>query len=76
MSTSHMYHAFGIRGYEYRRTDYQNGQTIFTIQQDPKTCRCSACGSPEVQLRGRVERASNSAEFHRLRPCRSSLISR
>ena len=52
MSTSHMYHAFGIRGYEYRRTDYQNGHVIYTIQQDPKTCRCSACGSPRVQLRG------------------------
>jgi transposase len=60
MSTSHMYHAFGIRGYEYRRTDYRNGQVIYTIQQDPKTCRCSACGSPRVQLRGRVERRFRS----------------
>jgi transposase len=55
-----MYHAFGIRGYEYRRTDYQNGHVIYTIQQDPKTCRCSACGSPQVQLRGRVERRFRS----------------
>jgi hypothetical protein len=42
MSTSLLYHAFGIRGYEYTRTDYQDGQTIFTIHQDPKTCRCWA----------------------------------
>ena len=56
MSTSLLYHAFGIRGYKYTRTDYQDGQTIFTIHQEPKTCRCSACGSPDVQLRGRVER--------------------
>lgn len=56
MSTSLLYHAFGIRGYEYTRTDYQDGQTIFTIHQDPKTCRCSACGSPQVQSRGQVER--------------------
>jgi transposase len=56
MSTSLLYHRFGIRGYEYTRTDYQNGQTIFTIHQDPETCRCSACGSSHVQLRGRVER--------------------
>ena len=60
MSTSHMYHAFGIRGYQYRRTDYQNGHVIYTIQQDPKTCRCSACGSPRVQLRGQVERRFRS----------------
>ena len=56
MPTSHLYHSFGIRGYDYARTDYQNGHTIFTIHQEPETCRCSACGSPQVQLRGRVER--------------------
>ena len=56
MSTSLLYHAFGIRGYHYTRTDYQDGQTIFTIRQEPETCRCSACGSPEVQSRGQVER--------------------
>jgi transposase len=56
MSTGLLYHAFGIRGYHYTRTDYQLGQTIFTIRQEPETCRCPACGSPEVQSRGQVER--------------------
>jgi transposase len=56
MSTSLLYHAFGIRGYRYTRTDYQDGQTIFTIHQEPETCRCSACGSPKVQSRGQIER--------------------
>jgi transposase len=56
MSTSLLYHAFGIRGYQYTRTDYQDGQTIFTIHQEPETCRCAACGSSQVQSRGRVER--------------------
>ena len=56
MSTSLLYHAFGIRGYYYTRTDYPGGQTIFTIRQDPQTCRCSACGSPDVTSRGHVER--------------------
>ena len=56
MSTSLLYHAFGIRGYDYTRTDSPDGQTVFTIHQDPKTCRCSAFGSPQVQSRGRVER--------------------
>jgi transposase len=56
MSTSQLYHSFGIRGYNYARTDYQNGHTIFTIRQEHETCRCSACGSSQVQLRGRVER--------------------
>jgi transposase len=56
MSTSLLYHAFGIRGYHYTRTDYRDGATIFTIRQEPETCRCSACGSPKVQARGQVGR--------------------
>src|ERR1051325_4972238 len=60
MSTSLLYHAFGIRGYEYSRTDYQGGQVIFTVHQDPETCRCSTCGSTNVHLRGRVERPFRS----------------
>jgi hypothetical protein len=51
-----LYHAFGIRGYDYVRTQYQDGQVIFTIAQDPEDCRCSACGSREVIFRGHVER--------------------
>ena len=47
MSTSLLYHAFGIRGYQYTRTAYQSGQVIFTIRPEPETCRCSACGSPQ-----------------------------
>jgi transposase len=56
MSTSLLYHAFGIRGYTYARTDYQGGQTLFTIHQDVEICRCSACGARQVLPRGRVER--------------------
>src|SRR3954470_9943460 len=56
MSTSLLYHAFGIRGYHHTRTDYPGGQTIFTIGQEFETCRCSARGSPKVVSRGQVER--------------------
>src|SRR3954451_8495737 len=56
MSTSLLYHAFGIRGYHHTRTDYPGGQTIFNIRQEFETCRCPACGSPQVQSRGQVER--------------------
>jgi transposase len=51
-----LYHAFGIRGYDYVRTDYQGGEVIFTIRQDPDDCRCSACGSRDVTSRGHAER--------------------
>jgi transposase len=60
MSTSLLYHAFGIRGYEYVRTEYQGGKVVFTIQQAPKTFRCEACGSRDVRPRGRVERRFQS----------------
>ena len=60
MSTSLLYHAFGVRGYEYVRTAYQDGQVIFTIHQEPETCRCSACGARDVLPRGHVERRFRS----------------
>jgi transposase len=56
MSTGLLYHAFGTKGYRYVRTAYVQGQTIFTLAQEPGTCRCPACGSADVVSRGRVER--------------------
>jgi len=56
MSTSLLYHGFGVRGYEYVRTEYVGGQIHFTIRQPRKTLRCPACGSREVQPHGTVKR--------------------
>jgi transposase len=60
MSMSLLYHAFRIRGYKYSRTEYRNGQVIFTIDQEPETYRCSACGSTQVISRGEVDRCLRS----------------
>ena len=60
MSTSLLYHAFGIRGYKYGTTEYDNGQVIFTILQEPETYRCSCCGSGQVISRGQVDRRFRS----------------
>ena len=65
MSTGLLYHAFGIRGYDYVRTQYQDGQVVFTITQDPDDCRCSACGSREVISRGHAERRFRSLPIGR-----------
>jgi transposase len=65
MSTSLLYHAFGVRGYDYVRTDFQDGQVIFTVQQEPDDCRCPACGSREVIFRGHVERRFRSLPIGR-----------
>lgn len=52
MSTSLLYHGFGIRGYRYVRTDYFEGEVMFTIEQERQTLRCSACGSTQVACHG------------------------
>lgn len=52
MSTSLLYHAFGIRGYRHRRTEYLEGEVVFTIEQSRRTLRCSACGSGRVTAHG------------------------
>jgi transposase len=57
MSTSLLYHAFGIRGYDYVSTAYEEGRVLFTIRQRPHAYRCSACGSRDVHPRGQQERA-------------------
>jgi len=56
MSTSLLYHAFGVRGYDYVRNQYLGGEVIFTIQQPKKSLRCPACGAREVGALGHAER--------------------
>ena len=60
MSTGLLYHAFGLRGYEYVRTEYQGGEVVFTIRQESKTCRCEACGLRDVHPKGQVKRRFRS----------------
>lgn len=60
MSTSLLYHGFGIRGYEYVKTEYEGGKVLFTVRQDPEHLRCSACGSWEVVRRGSLPRRFRS----------------
>jgi transposase len=56
MSTSFLYHGFGIRGYQYIKSQYKGGCVIFTIRQNPFDLRCSSCGSQQVIRRGKVFR--------------------
>ena len=57
MSTSLLYHAFGVRGYQYQRTDYAEGGVIMTVTQPRKTLRCPICGSADVHKRGEKRRS-------------------
>jgi transposase len=56
MSTSLLYHSFGIRGYEYRGTEFVKGRVIFTIEQPRERLRCPTCGSPVVHAQGHADR--------------------
>jgi transposase len=56
MSTSLMYHGFGVRGYLYQRTEYVGGEIHLTVKQADRTLQCSACGSRKVIRRGGRER--------------------
>lgn len=52
MSTSLLYHGFGIRGYEYVKTEYDGGKVVFTVRQATEDLRCTVCGSRRVIRRG------------------------
>jgi transposase len=56
MSTSLLYNMFGIRGYEYRRTEYVEGGACFVIEQRRDKYRCSQCGSAAVHAQGHKDR--------------------
>ena len=60
MSTSLLYHAFCIRGYEYRSSSYGAGGIRFTIGQPRKSLCCSSCGSSNVFSKGSVPRVFRS----------------
>lgn len=52
MSTSLLYHAFGVHGYQYVRTFYKKGKIFFQIQIHPSQIRCPDCDSRKVILKG------------------------
>jgi hypothetical protein len=56
MSTSLLYHCFGITGpgIHHVNSRFKKGRTIFRIAQDPTTLACSACGSLEVRKKEAV----------------------
>jgi transposase len=56
MSTTLLYNMFGIRGYDYQRTDYHEGSASFVIEQPREKYRCSECGSAAVHAQGHKER--------------------
>ena len=56
MSTSLLYHRFGVVGYRYLRQIFEPGITTFCIEQPRERLRCSHCRSEDVWAQGGVER--------------------
>ena len=56
MSTSLLYHGWGVRGYYLVRQEFAEGRIVHVIAQEDWTLRCPACGSVRVVCRGQVER--------------------
>jgi transposase len=53
MSTSLLYHAFGVRGYEYSGTEFEQGKTYFRIRCPREQLRCAHCRSRDVSTQGK-----------------------
>lgn len=56
MSTSLLYHAWGLRGYRLVATDFAQGTVVFRLQPNPDTFRCGHCGGRDVMRQGVVVR--------------------
>jgi transposase len=56
MSTSLLYHGFGIVGYKYVRTDYREGGVIFTVSRKKFSLRYPVCKSKKVIQHGYLPR--------------------
>ena len=56
MSTSLLYHAFGLAGYRQVRQDFVEGRVLITVDQPRERLRCPCCGSEEVWAQGSVPR--------------------
>lgn len=60
MSTSLLYHGWGVRGYQEVAIRFEEGMIGFRVEQDPDTFRCPGCGSGEVMRSGQVCRRFRS----------------
>lgn len=60
MSTSLLYHGWGVRGYQERSICFHDAGIHFSIEQSPGTFFCSHCGSQEVMKAGQVPRQFRS----------------
>jgi transposase len=56
MSTSILYHGFGIVGYTFLKAEFDDGKVLFHITPREDTRQCATCGSHKVIKQGKVNR--------------------
>ena len=56
MSTSLLYHSFGLVGYRYVNQSFQGGKVTFRIEQPRERLCCPQCGDADVWAQGGEER--------------------
>jgi transposase len=65
MSTSLLYHAFGVRGYIQKCIEFIAGSVVFHVEQE-RGFRCAVCKSWRVICRGTIERRFRSVPIGRM----------
>jgi len=56
MSTSLLYHGWGLNGHRYVRSHYSSGRVIFTVQADPCSLTCPVCHCRDILHHGSIYR--------------------
>jgi transposase len=56
MSTSLLYHAWGLRGYRLVRTRFEKGRVWFGIEHEESLLCCAHCGSTRTEKSGKIPR--------------------
>lgn len=56
MSTSILYHAYGLKGIEYKATHHLADTIIFSAEMNDQWVRCPRCGSRHTSFKGRKHR--------------------
>src|SRR4051812_17584362 len=69
MSTSLLYHAFGIVGYQYVSQHFQEGRVEFRIEQQREQLCCPQCGCQDVWVHGHTERTFRTVPIGRKPTC-------
>ncbi len=72
MSTSLLYHGFGLRGYTLVSQTFEGGKVVFNVRGKREDLRCAVCNSHDVILRGSSRRVYGALPIGR-RPTYISL---